>query len=194
LGGAGQIGRLMQEDLEDAVEWAKSKGLVSRDRVCIYGASYGGYAALRGIQKTPDLYRCAVDKMGPSLVRDIIDSPFTDYASKPGSAEFLKWVYGDPDKDAARLDEVSPALHAELIKTPLLMIYGADDRRVPVVHGRRMRDAMQHAGKPFDWLIFPDEGHGFGTLEHRVAAYERTLSFFATHLKDDTQTAEAAVR
>jgi dipeptidyl aminopeptidase/acylaminoacyl peptidase len=82
-------------------------------------------------------------------------------------------MVGDPDRDTAQLRATSPAQNAERITRPVLMAYGGEDRRVPLIHGEKMRDAMERAGKPVEWMVRADEGHGYAKLENRVEFYNR---------------------
>jgi dipeptidyl aminopeptidase/acylaminoacyl peptidase len=177
FGGRKQMGQVMQEDKEDAVAWAVAQGIANPSKVCIYGASYGGYAALQGIVKTPDLYACSVALLGPSDIRRQITSPLADFSQSENAIQFLSWLWGDPDKDRAMLEAISPAFHADRIKTPLLMIYGQDDHRVPLEQGEKMKSALDKAGKKYEWMVVPEEGHGFGKIENRVAVYDKILNF-----------------
>lgn len=165
-----QWGGTMQDDLTDATHWAIQQGIADAHRICIYGASYGGYAALEGVAKEPTLYRCAIGYVGvydmPTMyhVGDIQDS-------KSGQ-NFLKEQLGD-----SNLDAISPTHLADRIVVPVMMVAGKEDVRAPAKHTELMRDALLHAGKQVDAKIYPGEGHGFYTEADRTDLYTRMLAF-----------------
>lgn len=179
-----QWGQAMQDDVADALRWAQKQGLAS-DKACIAGASYGGYSTLMGLIKDPDLYRCgaawvAVTDLelllrGSWWIRDDTSSLARQYA--------LPEMIGDPDKDAALIAANSPVKQAARIKAPVLLAFGEDDRRVPLAHGKRMREALQAAGNDPVWVTYPGEGHGFAVLKNRVDFAERLEAFLARHLQ-----------
>ncbi len=181
--GMKQFGRAMQDDVADALAWAVGEGWVDKSRVCIAGASYGGYATLMGLMKHPDSYRCGVAWVA-------VTDPRLMYEWRQGSDQSdevrsfdLPTLIGDPVADAAMLESVSPLAQASRIKAPLLMAVGAEDRRVPPIHGRKMRDALVNAGHPPEYVEYPDEGHGFYKPENRVDFMQRMERFLARHLK-----------
>ena len=179
-----QWGQAMQDDVADALRWAQGQGLAS-DKACIAGASYGGYSTLMGLARDPDLYRCgaawvAVTDLdlllrGSWWIRDDTSSAARQYA--------LPEMIGDPDKDAALIAANSPVKLAARIKAPVLLAFGEDDRRVPLAHGKRMRDALREAGNDPIWVTYPGEGHGFAVLKNRVDFAQRLEAFLATHLQ-----------
>jgi dipeptidyl aminopeptidase/acylaminoacyl peptidase len=178
-----QWGQAMQDDLADALAWAAAKGLVDAKRVCIAGASYGGYATLMGLVRHPELFRCGVSWVGVTDPR-LMFQWRSDYdVGAEGREHAYPRLIGDPVKDAAMLDSVSPVLLADRIKAPLLLAYGGEDRRVPLVHGTRMRDALAAAGRPPQWVVYNDEGHGWNKLETRLDFAQRVEDFLALHLK-----------
>jgi dipeptidyl aminopeptidase/acylaminoacyl peptidase len=180
-----QWGGTMQDDLSDGVQWAVKQGIADAKRVCLMGASYGGYAVLQGLAATPELYRCGVNIVG---VTDLLFNQTITWADYSGS-DFLKFhapiMVGDPDADRAMLIARSPARNAEKIIAPVLMFYGVEDKRVPLEHGTRMFDAMRRVGKGslIHMEVFADEGHGFGKLENRVKTYTMIEAFLKESLK-----------
>jgi dipeptidyl aminopeptidase/acylaminoacyl peptidase len=173
--GARQWGGAMQDDVTDATKWAIAEGIADSRRVCIYGASYGAYAALMGVAREPDLYRCAVGYVGvydlPAMVRD--DS--SDSAS--GSVFASQWV-----GQGSELEAVSPNNLADRIKVPVFLAAGGEDRIAPVAHTRTMERALTGAGVPVETLYYRNESHGFYTEEHQREYYGKLLDFFARHL------------
>ena len=151
-----QWGMTMQDDITDGVQDLVKQGAVDGKRVCIMGASYGGYAALMGVAKDPDLYRCAIDMFGVSDLG--MQMKLSDWHD--ASEEFLNYgakvMLNDPDM----YDSASPLKLADRIKVPVLMAYGDKDRRVPVEEGEAMRDALKAQGKTVEWMVLAGEGHG----------------------------------
>ena len=181
--GLKQWGLAMQDDVADALKWAVDKGWVDPKRVCIAGASYGGYAALMGPIRFPDLYRCAVSWVGVSEpVLMMQSSSWSDFSEE---ARRYSWpeLVGDPIKDVALLSDASALRQANKLKVPVLMAYGAMDRRVPLEQGERMRDALTHAGNPPEWVVYPEEGHGWLREANRIDFARRMETFLAKHLK-----------
>jgi len=172
-------GRAMQNDLTDAVEYAIDQGWADRERVAIFGGSYGGYAALAGVTFTPDLYRCAVDIVGPSNLKTLIETipPYW----QPQIALFHQRV-GNPETDAEFLWSRSPLSRAASIKTPLLIAQGANDPRVKQAESEQIVAAMRDAGIDYEYMLFPDEGHGFAKPENRLKFYAAAERFLARHL------------
>jgi dipeptidyl aminopeptidase/acylaminoacyl peptidase len=172
-------GNAMQNDLTDAVEFAIGQGWADRERVAIYGGSYGGYAALAGITFTPDLYRCAVDIVGPSNLKTLIETipPYW----QPQIALFHQRV-GNPETDAEFLWSRSPLSRAAAIKTPLLIAQGANDPRVKQAESEQIVAALKDAGIDHEYMLFPDEGHGFAKPENRLKFYAAAERFLARHL------------
>ena len=172
-------GAKMQDDLTDAVNWAVRTGAADPKRVAIYGGSYGGYAALAGAAFTPGVYRCAVDVVGPSNLITLI-------RSIPPYWEPMKRVFdlrvGDVEKEQDFLKSRSPLFHADKIEIPLLIAQGANDPRVKQAEAEQIVDALKARGKPVEYLLFPDEGHGFAKPENRLKFYAAAEAFLAKHL------------
>lgn len=174
--GAREWGGAMQDDLTDATRWAVEQGVTEAGRICIYGASYGGYAALMGAAKEPDLYRCAVGYVGVydlQMRRDDLG----DSARWLGT--FANEWMGDDD---ATLAQRSPNRIAERIKVPVFLAAGGKDSTAPIAHSQKMEKALRAAGTPVETLYFPTEGHGFHTEEHQREYYTRLLEFLSRHL------------
>ena len=172
-------GRAMQNDLTDGVAYAIAQGWADPERVAIFGGSYGGYAALAGVTFTPDLYRCAVDIVGPSNLKTLIETipPYW----QPQIALFHQRV-GNPETDAEFLWSRSPLSRAASIKTPLLIAQGANDPRVKQAESEQIVAAMRDAGIDYEYMLFPDEGHGFAKPENRLTFYAAAERFLARHL------------
>ncbi len=177
----GQWGRAMQDDLMDALRWAVDKGHADPQRVCIAGASYGGYAALMGLARDGDAFRCAVSWVGvtdPLLLFDSTWSDITEEARKYG----LKQMVGDPVADADKLKAVAPVHQAARIRKPLLLAYGGWDTRVSIEHGERLRSALKPHNPAVEWVVYKEEGHGWDKAETRFDFWNRVEKFLAQHL------------
>ncbi|HEY2285094.1 MAG TPA: S9 family peptidase [Streptosporangiaceae bacterium] len=172
-------GAEMQNDLSDAVAHVISQGWADPARVAIYGGSYGGYAALAGAAFTPDLYRCAVDIVGPSNLITLIESVPPYWA--PMIAMFHRRV-GDPARDADFLWSRSPLSRVEAIRIPLLIAQGANDPRVKQAESEQIVAALAKADIDHEYLLFPDEGHGFAKPENRLHFYDEADRFLARYL------------
>jgi len=173
--GTQEWGKAMQDDLTDATRWAISEGHADAERICIYGASYGGYAALMGAAKEPELFQCAVGYIG------VYDLPLMhrrgDIQTRRSGRTYLDEALGNQD-----LASVSPVNLAARIKAPVFLAAGGEDQRAPVDHTEAMEKALKKAGVPVQTLIYPDEGHGFFVEEHRREFYQRLLAFFDEHI------------
>ncbi len=175
-----QWGKTMQDDITDGVEWLKKEGIADEKRIAIYGASYGGYATLAGIAFTPDLYAAAVDYVGVSNLFTLLNTipPYW----KPYLDRFHEMV-GDPKKDSLLLAEISPALHADKIKTPLFIAQGANDPRVNKAESDQMVEALKKRGVDVEYMVKNDEGHGFYNQNNRFDFYGAMEKFLDKHLK-----------
>jgi len=174
-----QWGRAMQDDVTDGVRWLIAEGIADPRRIAIYGGSYGGYATLSGVTFTPDLYAAAVDYVGVSNLFTFL-STIPPYW-KP-YLEMLYEMVGDPVQDKELLAAVSPALHADKIKTPLLIAQGANDPRVNKAESDQMVEAMRKRGVSVEYLVKDNEGHGFANEENRFDFYDAMEKFLATQL------------
>lgn len=178
-----QWGLKMQDDVADAVLWAEGKGLVDPKRVCLMGASYGGYATLMGLVRQPELYRCGVAWLAVTDPRLLFENTTLTDISREAQEYSLPQRVGDPVRDAALLKDAAPIEHAAEIKAPLLMAFGGNDVRVPIKHGRTMRAALRDAGHDPEYVVYDGEGHGFLKLENRVDFYRRVEAFLAKNLQ-----------
>ncbi len=161
-------GTTMQDDVADAVRWAAGNGLIDGKRVCVAGASYGGYATLMGAIRYPELYRCGVAWVAVSDPRLLFEPIWRSDIPREARQYSMPAMIGDPVKDAVLLKAAAPVEHAGEIKIPILMAFGELDRRVPIDHGRRMRAAMQAAGQQPEYIVYDGEGHGWLKVENRI--------------------------
>ena len=172
-------GAKMHDDLVDAVRWAVAGGVADPERVAIYGGSYGGYAALAGATFTPDLFRCAVDIVGPSNLITFLET------IPPYWSTFRAMMHervGNPASDAEFLRSRSPLTYADRIRIPLLIAQGANDPRVKQAESEQIVAALAAKGISHEYLLFPDEGHGFAKPENRLKFYAAAEQFLARHL------------
>ena len=182
--GMKQLGQSMQDDVTDGVRKLIADGTVDAARVCIGGGSYGGYATMMGLVREPTMFKCGINVVGVVDLKWWIDLGYTDFnlGDAAGSEAYLKRTVGDPVADAAMMEANSPRLHADRVNAPVLIIHGGGDRRVPIAHGEAMRDALKAKGKEVEWLVFPDEGHGFMKESSRAEYYRRMEAFLAKYL------------
>ena len=173
----------MQNDLEDARQWAIDNNITEKDKVVIMGGSYGGYATLVGMTMTPDLYAAGVDIVGPSNLETLMNSipPYW----KPVFAHLKKIIGASPEDENGRkfLFERSPVNYAKSIKKPLLIVQGAHDPRVKQAESDQIVTAMKEHGIPVMYLLYKDEGHGLARPENRMSFYAHAEIFLANMLK-----------
>jgi len=172
-------GRNMHYDLVDAVQWVVDRGIADPKKVAIFGGSYGGYAALVGATFTPDLFCCAVDIVGPSNLITLIKT-IPPYWST-FLATFHKRV-GNPDTEEEFLKSRSPLFKVDQIKIPMLIGQGANDPRVKQAESEQIVEAMKSKGIDYEYMLFPDEGHGFAKPENRLKFFAAAEKFLAKHL------------
>ena len=170
-------GTTMIDDITDATRWVIAQGYADEKRICIYGGSYGGYAALMSAVREPGLYRCAVGFAGVydlNLWRQETDVS----ASESGRRYFEDAVAGSPEEAA----EASPITYLDRLKAPVLIVHGEADRRTPFTQAKALRSAMQKRNLPFEWLAKPGEGHGFIEPKNKAEFYTTLLDFLDRHI------------
>jgi dipeptidyl aminopeptidase/acylaminoacyl peptidase len=172
-------GGKMHDDLVDAVDHAVAQGWADRSRVAIYGGSYGGYAALVGAAFTPEVFCCAVDIVGPSNLKTLLETIPPYWA--PMIAQLYRRV-GNPETDEEFLWSRSPLSRARDIRIPLLIAQGANDPRVKQAESEQIVAALTEAGIDHEYMLFPDEGHGFAKPENRIKFYTAAERFLAKYL------------
>ncbi|HBZ47304.1 MAG TPA: peptidase S9 [Stenotrophomonas sp.] len=183
-----QWGLRMQDDVTDATRWAIEQGIADGKRICIYGASYGAYAALMGTVREPGLYQCAAGYVG------IYDLPLMfergDIQSDRSGMTYLRDWLGAPEALAER----SPVNLAAQVKVPVFLAAGGEDKRAPIQHTKKMEAALRRAGTPVESLYYKSEGHGFYTQEHQREYYTRLLAFLSRSLGGQTASASTAAQ
>jgi dipeptidyl aminopeptidase/acylaminoacyl peptidase len=172
-----QWGDAMQNDITDGVEYLIEKGISDRSRIGIFGASYGGFAALAGLTFTPRLYRCCVCLNGPSSLRSLVKSPYaSSYPLTPRRLGDL-----NSGRDRTRRKKFSPLYSAGKVRAPLLLIQGSKDPRVPKKEAEQMAKALKKRDKKITYLSFPKEQHSFSKKSYFAVAL-RVERFFAKYL------------
>ena len=176
-----QWGLAMQDDVADAARWAVAQGLADGKRLCIAGASYGGYATLMGLVRDPELYRCGIAWAAVTDIGLLYSLRWSDL-SEAWKEYGMPVLIGDPVKDAAQFAATSPLLQAARVTQPLLLAFGGNDRRVPIEHGTRFLEAVRKTNQQVEWIEYPDEGHGWFKPENRYDFWGRVEKFLAKQL------------
>ena len=180
--GFGQIGRKAMDDVEDGIAYIIKEGWADKNKIAIYGGSHGGYAVLRGMTKTPDLYACGVDYVGVSNLHTFMET-IPPYWEKYRELLYKIWYNPSIPEEKIIMDEVSPALHVEKIKKPLFVVQGANDPRVNINEADQIVETLRKKGVDVPYMVKYDEGHGFGKEENRLELYKTMMGFFAENLK-----------
>lgn len=175
--GYGKWGTLMQDDVTDATRWAISTGIAEEGRVCIYGASYGGYAAMMGAVREPDLYQCVIAYGGVYDLELMFKKG--DVPTRDTGLVFLKQAIGEDKED---LRARSPVHNLDKLNAPVFIVHGGEDFRADIKHAHRLRDELEKLNKHYEWLVKPMEGHGFYKPENRLELYQRMLAFLEQHI------------
>lgn len=182
LAGRGEWGRKMQDDLTDAVIALSDQGVIDKNRVCIVGGSYGGYAALAGATFTPRLYKCAVSINGVSDIDTMIKNEKADYGKNHWVVAYWETVISEGDVDRDHLKDISPINHVDKIEIPVLLIHGTYDKVVPFEQSKRMSKKMKRAGKSVEYLQLPKGDHDISSAENRMKAMKAIASFVKDHI------------
>lgn len=176
-----QWGLAMQDDIADGTKWAIANGIADPHRICIAGASYGGYAAMMGLVKDPALYKCGINWVGVtdiSMLYTVGWSDLSDNTKKYG----MPILIGDPVSDAAQFKATSPMAQAARIRQPLLLAYGGVDQRIPLVHGKKFYDAVRLGNHNVEWVVYGNEGHGWLKPENNVDFWSRVEKFLERNI------------
>lgn len=179
-----QWGLKMQDDIADATRWAIAQGYADPKRICIAGASYGGYATLMGLVNNPELYQCGIDWVGVTDINLMYNGHwrFGDDMGESWKKYGMPEMVGDQVKDAAQLKATSPLEQAARIKQPVLLAYGAVDRRVPLIHGLAFRDALVQTNNQVEWVQYDEEGHGWRLPKNNIDFWTRVEKFLGKHI------------
>jgi acetyl esterase/lipase len=180
-----QWGQAMEDDLVDALHWAEDQGLAVKGRACIAGASYGGYAALMGPVRAPEAFRCVIAGAAVADLDLFLQGRWwlSDDIGNEGRKFDLPVMVGDTSKDEAMLKANSPVLLADKMHAPVMLVWGDEDLRVPIAHGKRMREALTKAGNPPLWVVYEGEGHGWINPANEIDYARRVEDFLAKYLR-----------
>lgn len=172
-----QWGKLMIDDMTDGVLHLIKQGVVDKERVCTFGASYGGYAAVQTAIREPELYKCAIAYAGVFDLHALYtdgDVPETDIGVR-----FIERTVG---RDAALLDAQSPIKNLDKLKAPVFVVHGTEDKRTPLSYATAFRAELEKRGHPFEWMVKEKEGHGFYNPENNVELWQKALAFLELHI------------
>ncbi len=179
-----QWGLKMQDDIADGATWAIAEGIVAPKRICIAGASYGGYATPMGLLNDPSLFKCGIDWVGVNDIgllytgRWSFRSDMSDNYRRYGMPELV----GDMVKDAAQFKATSPLAQAARITQPLLLAYGGADVRVPLYHGQKFHDAVKATNPHVEMVVYQEQGHGWVLPKNRIDFWGRVEKFLDQHI------------
>ena len=182
LAGRGEWGRKMQDDLTDAVIDLANAGKIDKNRLCIVGASYGGYAALAGATFTPDLYKCVVSINGVSDIERMLKTEEREYGDDHWVVAYWQDVISQGDVDEAHLKKISPINHVKNIKAPVLLIHGEHDKVVPIKQSEEMFDEMEDEDKDVIFLELEKGDHYMSTADNRMKAMLAIDAFVKKHI------------
>jgi dienelactone hydrolase len=170
-------GTRIQEDLIDGVKWAIAQNYADPDRICVYGGSFGGYAAMMTTIRAPGMFKCAVGYAGVCDLAMMYKKG--DIQQNKSGRSYLSRVIG---KDDADLAANSPDKLADKINVPVLLVHGEDDKRIPFAQAKAMRAALDAAHKPYEWMSKPGEGHGFYTEANNIDFYNKLQEFIGKYI------------
>lgn len=190
--GLGEWGGKMQDDITDSLLALSKAGLVDPDRVCILGGSYGGYASLAGAAFTPEHYRCAIALNGVFDLARMLKETRWDRGSDHWVLDYWKDSMGGDNFDQSHLEKISPALHAERVSAPVLLLHGEQDEVVPIKQSKIMQSQLDKAGKPVEFVELKDENHYLMQGESRVVVLRHILGFLDEHLGETDRPATQA--
>ncbi|NKB42948.1 MAG: alpha/beta fold hydrolase [Alphaproteobacteria bacterium] len=186
--GYGQWGKAMQDDVTDAINYLIEKGVADPDRICIVGASYGGYAALAGAAFTPNLYKCAASYSGVSDLGRMLSRERKRFGAKSSTYEYWVAQIGEPGDE---VNSRSPARTVDQIRADILLIHGKKDTVVDIDQSEVMAKALEKAGRPHEFIVLKGEDHWLSTEETRIAMLEALGGFLEQHLGPNAENAQA---
>ena len=170
----------MHDDLLDALEWANNKGFVDMNKVCISGASYGGYSAMVGITKNADIFKCAINYVGVVDLYTLYDDKQWMFADMGRPQQHIEM--GDPETERDVLENASPINYVDNIKGDLFVIHGRQDRQASYKQVLQLKNALEDADVQFEYMIKGDEGHGFYSETNNLELYTRMVDFLEASL------------
>ena len=180
--GYGEWGRKMQDDITDGANALTRMGWADPNRMCIVGWSYGGYAALAGGASSPDMYKCVAAVAGVSDLREMLFTERRDHGANGSAVVYWQFLIGDPDKDREAIDAVSPALHADKFKAPVLLVHGVSDSTVPIQQSQIMNDALKRANKQVEFIRIEGDDHSLVDNDSRRLLLTKLGEFLKTYI------------
>jgi dipeptidyl aminopeptidase/acylaminoacyl peptidase len=175
--GYGNWGTKIQDDITLATKYAIQQGITDKNRVCIFGASFGGYSALQSAIQEPDMYKCAIGYVG------VYDLPMLynegDIKTRSWGGAYISTTLG---KDVAVQKAQSPVYHVDKLKAAIFLIHGAEDQRAPIEHAEALRASLDAIDYPYEWLVKEKEGHGFYDEANVLEANQKIMSFLDKHI------------
>ncbi len=168
-------------DIKACVDYVLHTGIAAEGRIGIMGGSYGGYMTMAGLAEYPDVFSAGVNLYGVVNFRTFFAQ------TEPWMAAISKIEYGDPETEGDMLDQLSPINHIDHVNAPTLVLHGANDTNVPVVEAEQVVENLKQRGIPVEYVLFPDEGHGFQKELSRITATVHTVKWFVRYLQANTQ-------
>jgi dipeptidyl aminopeptidase/acylaminoacyl peptidase len=165
------------KDIKASVDYVVSAGVADPKRVGIVGGSYGGYMVMAGLTEFPDLFAAGANLFG------VVNFETFFKNTQPWMAAISKIEYGDPDKEAEMLRQLSPLTRIDRVKAPTIVLHGANDTNVPVIEAEQVVDNLRKRNVPVEYVLFPDEGHGWRKTPNRIRSAVAIVKFFEKHLK-----------
>lgn len=172
----------MLNDIEDGIAYVKTLDLIDENKIAIYGGSYAGLATLQSLIKTPDLYTCGVDYVGPSNLFTFFES-MPPYMKPRMNMLYAAWYNPNIEEEKQIMKEVSPVLNIDKLNKPIFVIQGANDPRVNINESDQIVQKMRERGHDIPYMVKYNEGHGFVHEGNDIELYNAMLGFFAKHLK-----------
>jgi len=169
------FGKEMQDDLQDAANWLVEEGIANKDKICIGGATYGGYAALQSVIREPDLYQCTIGFVGVYDLDMMLEKG--DIPENQAGINYLNQVL----PTGGERDLQSPVKNVDKIKVPVFIIQGEEDERVPKEHAFALRAELEKRDMPYEWMMKSGEGHGFYKPENNIERWEAMIKFLDKH-------------
>ncbi|MFN8987791.1 MAG: alpha/beta hydrolase family protein, partial [Burkholderiales bacterium] len=172
------------------------EGLVDKNRMCLYGGSYGGYASLQGVVREPELWKCTAPVVAVTdlfLLQQVQHSDIAERGDNSLDTEFTVAV-GDSKRDEAQFTKTSPARNVDKINIPVLLSMGSDDRRVPIIHANDFVKKMQAAGRGnlVEYVVYNGEGHGFNKDANVLDHFGRLEKFLSKNIGEESQKRQIA--
>lgn len=165
------------KDIEACFDFVVNAGYAEKDKVGIMGGSYGGYMTMAGVTQYPDMFAAAANLFGVVNFKTFFEQ------TEPWMAAISKVEYGDPDTQAEMLEDLSPIHKVDLVTTPTLVLHGANDTNVPVVEAEQVVDNLKQRNIPVEYVLFPDEGHGWRKTVNKVTSTVAIIEWFDGYLK-----------